>query len=59
DIPRIVRQFVLGGYKGYLSSEWEGHAFEDLGRADPVQQVRDQHALMRNAIEDTVAEGAK
>jgi hypothetical protein len=59
DIPRIVRQFVLGGYKGYLSSEWEGHAFEDLGRADPVQQVRDQHALMRKAIEDTVAEGAK
>ena len=47
DIPRIVRQFVLGGYQGYLSSEWEGHAFEDLGDADPVQQVRDQHALMR------------
>lgn len=56
DIPRIVRQFVLGGYRGYLSSEWEGHAFEDLGDADPVQQVRDQHKLMRAAIEDTVAE---
>ena len=56
DIPRIVRQFVLGGYQGYLSSEWEGHAFEDLGDADPVQQVRDQHTLMRKAIEDTVAE---
>ncbi len=56
DIPRIVRQFVLGGYRGYLSSEWEGHAFEDLGEADPIQQVKQQHALMRAAIEDTVKE---
>jgi hypothetical protein len=57
DIPRIVRQFVKGGYRGFLSSEWEGHAFEDLGRADPIQQVKQQHALMRGAIEDAVREG--
>ncbi len=57
DIPRIVRQFVAGGYRGYLSSEWEGHAFEDLGRADPVQQVKQQHALMRSTIENAVREG--
>lgn len=58
DIPRIVRQFVKGGYRGYLSSEWEGHAFSDLGESDPVLQVQQQHALMRRAIEDAVADGA-
>lgn len=55
DIPRIVRQFVEGGYTGYLSSEWEGHAFADLGEDDPIDLVKKQHALMRTAIEDTVA----
>jgi sugar phosphate isomerase/epimerase len=58
DIPRIVRQFVEGGYTGYLSSEWEGHAFADLGEADPIDLVKKQHALMRAAIEDTVAQRA-
>ncbi|MDN3496469.1 TIM barrel protein [Planococcus sp. APC 4015] len=55
DIPRIVEQFVKGGYQGYLSSEWEGHAFSDLGESDPIDLVKKQHALMRRAIEDTVA----
>jgi sugar phosphate isomerase/epimerase len=55
DIPRIVKQFVLGGYRGYLSSEWEGHAFVDLGVVEPIDVVKKQHALMRKAIEDTVA----
>jgi sugar phosphate isomerase/epimerase len=55
DIPRIVQQFVKGGYQGYLSSEWEGHAFSDLGEADPIDLVKKQHALMRRAIEESVA----
>ena len=54
DIPRIVRQFVKGGYKGYLSSEWEGHAFADLGESDPIDLVKKQHTLMRRAIEAAV-----
>jgi sugar phosphate isomerase/epimerase len=54
DIPRIVRQFVEGGYRGYLSSEWEGHAFADLGESDPIDLVQKQHALMRRAIEEAV-----
>lgn len=54
DIPRIVRQFVAGGYQGYLSSEWEGHAFADLGESDPIDLVKKQHALMRSAIEEAV-----
>jgi hypothetical protein len=57
DIPRIVRQFVQGGYTGYLSSEWEGHAFQDLGEADPVQLVKQQHALMRKTIEEAAGAG--
>jgi sugar phosphate isomerase/epimerase len=56
DIAEIVRQFVKGGYQGFLSSEWEGHAFSDLGEADPIDLVKKQHALMRRTIEDTVAE---
>ena len=55
DIRRIVKQFVVGGYKGYLSSEWEGHAFSDLGESDPIDLVKKQHTLMRSAIEETVA----
>ena len=58
DIPRIVRQFVEGGYQGYLSSEWEGHAFSDLGESDPIELVKKQHALMRRAIEESVAQTA-
>ncbi|HWM17983.1 MAG TPA: TIM barrel protein [Microbacterium sp.] len=58
DIPRIVRQLVEGGYQGYLSSEWEGHAFSDLGESDPIELVKKQHALMRRAIEETVAQTA-
>ncbi len=54
DIPRIVRQFVRGGFQGYLSSEWEGHAFSDLGESDPIDLVKKQHALMRRAIEEEV-----
>jgi hypothetical protein len=54
DVPRILKQFVDGGYRGYLSSEWEGHAFADLGEADPVTLVVKQHDLMRRAIEQTV-----
>ena len=55
DVPRIIRQFVQGGYTGYLSSEWEGHAFADLGEADPVALVQAQHRLIRRAIESAAA----
>ena len=55
DIPLIVQQFVKGGYKGYLSSEWEGHAFSDLGESDPIDLVKKQHALMRRTIEEFAA----
>lgn len=50
DYPAIVREFVAGGYCGFMSSEWEGHAFADLDEADPIDLVRKQHALIRRAI---------
>ena len=37
DYPELVRVFVEGGYRGYWSSEWEGHAFAELGEVDPLR----------------------
>jgi hypothetical protein len=50
DYPAIVREFVRGGYAGFFSSEWEGHAFADLAEADPVDLIRKQHDLIRRSI---------
>jgi Domain of unknown function (DUF6379) len=42
----LVHEFMAGGYRGYWSSEWEGHAFADLGDVDPIALVRRQHDLI-------------
>lgn len=55
DYPAIVREFVRGGYRGFFSSEWEGHAFADLDEADPVDLVRRQHDLIRRSITAAVS----
>jgi sugar phosphate isomerase/epimerase len=54
DYPALVRLFVDGGYSGFFSSEWEGHAFADLDEADPVDLIRRQHALIRRSISDAL-----
>ncbi|GIH64508.1 sugar phosphate isomerase/epimerase family protein [Microbispora siamensis] len=59
DYPAIVREFVTGGYSGFFSSEWEGHAFADLDEADPVDLVRRQHDLIRRAISNTLSHEGK
>jgi hypothetical protein len=46
DYGALVREFLRGGYRGYWSSEWEGHAFADLGDVDPIAMVRRQHDLI-------------
>jgi hypothetical protein len=46
DYGALVRVFLEGGYTGYWSSEWEGHAFADLGEVDPIALVRKQHDLI-------------
>ena len=50
DYPQLVRIFVEGGYRGYWSSEWEGHAFAELGEVDPLLLVRKQHDLIRRSM---------
>ncbi|AXJ08767.1 DUF6379 domain-containing protein [Arthrobacter sp. PM3] len=50
DYPELVRVFVDGGYRGYWSSEWEGHAFAELGEVDPLLLVRQQHDLIRKSM---------
>lgn len=50
DYPELVRVFVEGGYRGYWSSEWEGHAFAELGEVDPLELVRKQHDLIRRSM---------
>ena len=52
DYPELVRVFVEGGYRGYWSSEWEGHAFAELGEVDPLLLVRKQHDLIRKSDAD-------
>ncbi len=52
DYPALVRVFVDGGYRGYWSSEWEGHAFAELGEVDPLLLVRRQHDLIRRAMRE-------
>jgi sugar phosphate isomerase/epimerase len=50
DYPKLVQVFVEGGYRGYWSSEWEGHAFAELGEVDPLVLVRRQHDLIRSCM---------
>ena len=47
DYPKHVRILAEGGYDGYISSEWEGHAFADLGVMDPFVVVKQQQDLMK------------
>lgn len=55
DYPELVRVFVEGGYRGYWSSEWEGHAFAELGEVDPLVLVRRQHDLIRESMRSAVS----
>jgi len=55
DYPELVKVFVDGGYRGYWSSEWEGHAFAELGEVDPLLLVRKQHDLIRSAMRAVAA----
>ncbi|GAA1942809.1 C-glycoside deglycosidase beta subunit domain-containing protein [Microbacterium deminutum] len=52
DYPELVRVFVEGGYRGYWSSEWEGHAFAEIGEVDPLILVRRQHDLIRKSMRE-------
>ncbi|WP_218220986.1 DUF6379 domain-containing protein [Nesterenkonia sp. Act20] len=49
DYPELVRTFSDAGFRGWFSSEWEGHAFADLGEVDSLELVRRQHDLIRRS----------
>lgn len=50
-IPEVVEAFKKAGYKGYLSSEYEGgEHVRDIG-VDSIEQVRRHQEAMRRAIE--------
>lgn len=56
DYYRIIRALARGGYRGYISTEYEGQ------RAVPntmneVEQVRRQHVLMRSVLKQLADEG--
>jgi hypothetical protein len=46
--------FAEGGYRGYWSSEWEGHAFAEQGEVDPLYLVRRQHDLIRKTMRELI-----
>lgn len=48
----ILPVFVQGGYRGYISSEWEGHQVSD---ADGFEQIERHHALQRGVLEGSGA----
>jgi sugar phosphate isomerase/epimerase len=59
DYPRAMRLLVDGGYEGYISSEWEGHGFTDLGEVDPAELIQAHHALETSAISAAASELAR
>ncbi|MFV0362657.1 MAG: sugar phosphate isomerase/epimerase family protein [Suipraeoptans sp.] len=52
-IPEVVEAYKKAGYKGYLSTEYEGgeHLRADL-EVDSIEQVRRHQEALRKAIED-------
>lgn len=49
DYPAIVRVFREQGYTGFISSEYEAHAYTD--RWNAFDQVRAQHDLLKGLLE--------
>ena len=56
DYPRYMRALVKGGYKGYISSEFEGQRSVPH-TLNEVMFVNRQHQLMRKCLAECEAEG--
>ena len=51
DYPKIFDALVQGGYKGYISSEFEGNRRMNMvGWVDEIELVRKHHVLMRKCL---------
>lgn len=53
DYHAIFDALKAGGYKGYISSEFEGNRrMNDAGWVDEIEYVRKHHVLMRKCLEE-------
>ncbi|THF75222.1 sugar phosphate isomerase/epimerase family protein [Cohnella fermenti] len=51
DYPKVLQALQEGGYKGYISSEFEGNrSMNDIGWVDEIEYVRKHQALMRDCL---------
>lgn len=53
DNAAILDVLLEGGYTGYISSEWEGHAYTDA--VSGWDMVAGQHALFRRLLDEKAA----
>jgi sugar phosphate isomerase/epimerase len=49
DWPAVARVLVEQGYTGFISSEYEAHAYSD--RYDVFDQLRAQHDMLKGLLE--------
>lgn len=54
DYPAIAQVIVGTGFKGWISTEWEGHTFSGVGEVDTFSVVGAQQALLRRSIAEAV-----
>lgn len=52
DYERVLPVFVKGGYDGFMSSEYEGHMWND---ADGFDKIRRHHKLAKRILEGSAA----
>jgi sugar phosphate isomerase/epimerase len=51
DYPVILKALQEGGYKGFISSEFEGNRRMNMvGWVDEIEYVRKHQALMRKCL---------
>lgn len=53
DYPGIANVLVDAGYRGWVSTEWEGHAFTLPDEADGFERVASQQSLLRRSLAST------
>ncbi len=53
DFPAIVRVLREQGYTGFISSEYEAHAYSD--RYSAFDQIRAQHDMLKRLLEADAA----
>ena len=57
DYETAMRILIEEGFDGYINSEYEGgRHIQDIEEVRGVEQVRRQHAMMRNIIDKIEAE---